>query len=410
MNGGSVVSIDDGNTASGVPARLRANASQAWQQWRIKPATTGFYRVEALHSGKVLTTDGASAQDYANLAQQPFAGSTHQQWDITRNSDGYYTLKARHSGKAMDLKWDGVDVVQYSVGGSWSQQWGIEKATCATGPTPPPTEPPTPPTEPPPPPTEPPTGQLFDATACYQIASRVSGGSVVSIDGGSLANDALARQRPNANRMWQQWRIKPTAANYYRLEALHSGLVLTVDGASAQDYANLTQQPFASSTHQQWDITRNSDGYYALKARHSGKAMDLKWDGVDVVQYSVGGSWSQQWGIEKVTCSTNNAARSGADPIERATAAVHQEPVTGFRLWPNPAQDYVQIDLRPAAGQPADIVLLTLTGSLVNRTRVDSTSDPIYQLDTRSLSAGAYLITIQTPDQQPTTLRVTISR
>jgi hypothetical protein len=296
----------------------------------------------------------------------------------------------------MDIKWDGVDVVQYSVGGSWSQQWGIEKATCNTGPVSPPTEPP--------------TSQLFDTTACYQIASRVGNGSLVGIDGGSMANDALVRQRPDANRMWQQWRIKPTATNYYRLEAVHSSKTLTVDGASGQDYANLTQQPFTGSTNQQWTVEPNSDGYYALKARHSGKAMDVKWDGVDIVQYSVGESWSQQWRIEKATCSTNNAARLGDEAVGRAPAAAHQEPMTRFRLWPNPAHDYVQIDLRPAAGQPADIVLLNLTGSLLYRTRVDSASEPVYQLDTRSLSAGVYLITIQTPNQQPTTLRVLISR
>jgi glucose/arabinose dehydrogenase len=396
VNGGSVVSIDGGNTASGVQARLRTNTSQPWQQWHIKPATANFYQIEAVHSGKALTIDGASAQDYANLTQQPFAGSTNQQWDIGKNSDGYYALKARHSGKAMDIKWDGVDVVQYSVGGSWSQQWGIEKATCNTGPVSPPTEPP--------------TSQLFDTTACYQIASRVGNGSLVGIDGGSMANDALVRQRPDANRMWQQWRIKPTATNYYRLEAVHSSKTLTVDGASGQDYANLTQQPFTGSTNQQWTVEPNSDGYYALKARHSGKAMDVKWDGVDIVQYSVGESWSQQWRIEKATCSTNNAARLGDEAVGRAPAAAHQEPMTRFRLWPNPAHDYVQIDLRPAAGQPADIVLLNLTGSLLYRTRVDSASEPVYQLDTRSLSAGVYLITIQTPNQQPTTLRVLISR
>ncbi len=314
VNGGSVITIDGGSTASGIPARLRTNASQAWQQWRIKPATTDFYRLEALHSGKALTIDGASAQDYANLVQQPFAGSTHQQWIIEKNADGYYALRARHSGKAMDIKWDGVDVVQYSVGGSWSQQWGIEKATCATGPTTPPTEPPPPPTDPPTdPPPPPPTNLLFDTTACYQIASRVSSGLLIGVDGGNLANDALVRQRSNANRTWQQWRIKPAATNYYRLEAVHSNKALTVLGASAQDYANLVQQPFAGSTHQQWLIEKNNDGYYALKARHSGKAMDIKWDGVDVVQYSVGGSWSQQWGIEKATCATNNAARSGTE-------------------------------------------------------------------------------------------------
>lgn len=382
--------VENGLTDDGAAIKQRTDANQAWQQWKLTELGNGYYRVTANHSGKTLDVSGGSIQDFAQVTQWTYAGQNNQQWAIQRDNQGYYQLITRHSGKLLDVQSsnqnEGGAVGQYTANGTQAQQWKIEQRTCVNK-----------------------TPVSLDASKCYRITSRVSG-KVLGIDGGTMTDGAKARQRTNANKMWQQWRIQPAEKGFFQLIAVHSSKLLTVAGASQEDFASLIQQSTGNGvTNQHWTVERNTEGYYSFTARHSGRLMDLNssslTDGATINQYMPNGTQAQQWRVEEATCSTNNSARLSTD----ADAQGEYDSET-FRLWPNPAQHSVSIDLRSAQGQPTIITILDVMGRRMQQVQVDTRSEPIYKLDVAALSAGQYVVRIDVANQPSTLLRLLINR
>ncbi|HEX8350472.1 MAG TPA: T9SS type A sorting domain-containing protein [Hymenobacter sp.] len=66
-------------------------------------------------------------------------------------------------------------------------------------------------------------------------------------------------------------------------------------------------------------------------------------------------------------------------------------------LHPNPATDYVVLDLRKAAGETCEVRIINLSGQLVRRLTLVG-GQP--QLDLRTLPAGTYLLQVQSPSLQ----------
>jgi hypothetical protein len=79
---------------------------------------------------------GASTADNANIQQNTYTGGTHQQWDIVSNYPGggdhsYFKIKAVHSGKIADLAGhsynDGANITQWIDDGDWfNRHWLLE--------------------------------------------------------------------------------------------------------------------------------------------------------------------------------------------------------------------------------------------------------------------------------------------
>ena len=391
---GKVMGVENGSLADGAAIRQRTDVNQPWQQWKIVDAGSGYFRVTAYHSNKSLDVADGSQQDYGVVLQWPYVAQTNQQWAIQRDAAGYYQLAARHSGKLLDVKASNQDeggiIDQYTANGTPAQQWSIEQRTCVN-----------------------PLTVSFDATKCYRITSRVSG-KVVGIDGGNMSNNAVVTQRPNANRMWQQWRIQPAAGGFYTLIAVHSNKALDVPASSQADGVSLIQYVPTSNPNQQWAIQRNTDGYYVFTARHSNKVMDLKnsntADGTEITQYTPNGTPAQQWSVAQATCSTNNSARLGSETTlsaESRSGSI-EEISEIFRLWPNPARDYVLIDLRPALGAVADVSVIDITGRVMHQAHVDTESEPLHRLNTAAFADGQYLITIRADGMPSATIRLLI--
>ena len=70
-----------------------------------------------------------------------------------------------------------------------------------------------------------------------------------------------------------------------------------------------------------------------------------------------------------------------------------------FKVYPNPANRIVYVDLKQFSGKRVDIVLMDHTGQPVYRQKFDSASDSPYSIDLSNLSKGFYLITVQTEGQ-----------
>jgi hypothetical protein len=86
----------------------------------------------------VLDVYGGSIDDLAPAIQYPWHGGENQLWAIEPASDGYLRIVARHSGKALDVAGgsldDGTSVIQYSVHGGANQQWLLRAIGSTTAP------------------------------------------------------------------------------------------------------------------------------------------------------------------------------------------------------------------------------------------------------------------------------------
>ncbi|WP_303310814.1 RICIN domain-containing protein [Hymenobacter sp. BT730] len=100
------------------------------QQWRLTPVTPNslYYRIEARHSGKVLTLDGPA--ENAAVVQQPWSGSFYQQWRIVpAGPAGSFQLVSRGNDFSLALasadKANATPVVGQRALGRASQQWWL---------------------------------------------------------------------------------------------------------------------------------------------------------------------------------------------------------------------------------------------------------------------------------------------
>jgi len=389
---GKVLGVDNGGLLNGATVRQRTDANQAWQQWKFIATTGGYYQVVAQHSNKVLDVSGVSTSDYALIHQWDYVGGTNQQWAIRRDGAGYYQLVARHSGKLLDVKGsnqtEGGEIIQYTANGTAAQQWTIEARTCVN------------------------PAPTFNDTKCYKITSR-SSGKVLGITNGLTADGTVIRQYTYASKAWQQWKIQSVGNGFVKLVAGHTGKAIDVPNASTQDGSQLVQWPYWGGANQQWTINRNPSGYYVITARHSAKAIDVKGantnEGGDIIQSALNSSMNQQWSITEATCLATTGRTTNEATALPATEA-NERITDGFRLWPNPANDHVLIDLRSAEAQPVDLSLTDPSGRSLYQTHIDSPGQEPYRLRTTDLSPGIYLINLNIPGKATTTLRVLIQR
>ncbi len=389
---GKVLGVEAGNLTDGGTVRQRTDAGQTWQKWQFTPTSDGYYQVIAGHSNKVLDVQWGLTSDGAPIQQWTYAGAYQQQWAISRDAEGYYQLVARHSGKVLDVQGssqaDGGVVDQATANGTQAQQWRIEQSSCLSSTVVSST-----------------VVTQIDPAACYVIQSR-SSGKVLGVTTGQSNDGALIRQYANTNQLWQQWKIQPTDPGYYRVTVLHTGKGIDVPNASTADQSPLQQWTFWGGSFQQWVVQRNTGGFFTFTNRNSGKSIDVKGantlEGGNIVQATSTTATSQQWTLIQTGCPIGGGRLSAWDII------TSHEPT--YRIWPNPAQDFVLIDLQAAEGQPTTLGLTDLAGRALSQTLVAAPTDAPYRLDTGSLASGLYFISI-TPDGKPaSTVRLLIQR
>ncbi|RYF72286.1 MAG: T9SS type A sorting domain-containing protein [Cytophagaceae bacterium] len=384
---GKVLGVDNGGLDNGSTIRQRTDAGQPWQQWKFAATSSGYYQLIARHSNKVLDVSGVSYDDSAPVHQWDYVGGNNQQWAIRRDAAGYYQLVARHSGKLLDVKGsnttEGGEVVQFTANGTAAQQWSIEARTCVS------------------------TAPSFDPNKCYKITSR-SSGKVLGVYNGLPSDGTVIRQYTYANHAWQQWKVQSVGGLYYKLIVGHTGKGIDVANASTQDNNPLVQWTYWGGTNQQWAITPISSGYFTLTARHSGKVIDVKGgnttEGGEVIQFTLNNGTNQQWSFAETPCLASNA-RVGTE-----STAIGESISNGFRLWPNPAQDYLLLDLRAAETQPVTISVTDETGRVLHQSRVVNPTQEPHRITTSSFNSGVYLINLNVPGMPATTLRALIQR
>lgn len=74
-----------------------------------------------------------------------------------------------------------------------------------------------------------------------------------------------------------------------------------------------------------------------------------------------------------------------------------------FALFPNPASDQLQLELKEHIGRSADVMILNELGQPVHQSRIDHISRDATRFDISSYPSGIYMVTIRIQDVPPMT-------
>ncbi|PSQ05476.1 hypothetical protein BRC95_06905 [Halobacteriales archaeon QS_5_68_33] len=131
VHSGKVLDVADRSEQDGGNIQQWTDYGNANQRWYIREVGNDKYEIEAAHSGKVLDVEGWSDQDGGNVQQWGDNDTANQRWYITDgDGNGEYKIESVHSGKVLDVAdWseqDGGNIQQWTDHGNANQRWRIE--------------------------------------------------------------------------------------------------------------------------------------------------------------------------------------------------------------------------------------------------------------------------------------------
>ena len=83
--------------------------------------------------------------------------------------------------------------------------------------------------------------------------------------------------------------------------------------------------------------------------------------------------------------------------------------VQDVRIFPNPASDFIEVDLKVYEGKQVNIFMYNAMGKLINTTNVESATSATQHIDIDNLTAGSYLIRIQVEGKRDVIKQVQIT-
>lgn len=105
---GTCLDVWSANTANGTMIDCYAYNGTNAQKWKLtkaesKPLENGTYSITNTSSNKVLSVNGGSTENSANVCVTSNQNLSSQRFELTYVSNGYYKVIAEHSGKSIDI-------------------------------------------------------------------------------------------------------------------------------------------------------------------------------------------------------------------------------------------------------------------------------------------------------------------
>lgn len=225
----------------------------------------------------------------------------------------------------------------------------------------------------------------------YQLLAKHSG-KALDISDASTVNGADALQYTRGTGFNQQFSIVSEGGGFYRIVARHSGKVLAVTSSTS----NVEQHTYTGSAMQQWKVELMSDGFYKITNRSTGFSLDVAGastlNKARILQYAYKGGDNQKWRLQSMS-----SARVASAEAELEEAA------NDVTLFPNPAQDVVQVTYKAKAdGQGSVQVSDATSQSKLSKTVELHAGDNVIDLDVTSLPTGIYFLRFQAEGKEVT--------
>ncbi|MFI1693524.1 RICIN domain-containing protein [Streptomyces sp. NPDC020794] len=127
-NSGKALDVSNASTADGATLIQWPYGGGTNQQWSLLPNTDGSFRLANVKSGKLLQSPNSTQG--ATLTQESDNGGDNQWWKLVPSAtSGYYRLVNVRTGRCADVAnastTDGTKVIQWPVTDGSNQDWQI---------------------------------------------------------------------------------------------------------------------------------------------------------------------------------------------------------------------------------------------------------------------------------------------
>lgn len=227
----------------GVNIELWELAEKNHQRFYIQYLGDGTYSIEALHSEKYLTVEGAKVQSGTNVEQSTFKDMDSQKWIIKSTEDGYFNIISKCNNLNLNvdgLAINGTNINVKTANNSSEQKFKFNKIVLSSG-----------------------TKTIEDGI--YTIKSKMNTNYALDINYASLENNAnleLYQYKNSGNN--QNFKITYLSNGYYSIEAMCSSKLLTVYQSLTADRTNVSQYTKNNTYSQEWIIKLADDGSYNI--------------------------------------------------------------------------------------------------------------------------------------------------
>ena len=259
------------------------------QRYKIKYIGDGCYKIEAIHSGKVLDVTGESMVSGANVQQYEDNGTDAQRWIIKDNKDGTYSIISKANNLYINVQdnkiANGGNIQVSNENGSDSQKFVFEKI-------------------------KPEESKQTIANGVYKITTGINSGKVLDVANGSYDNQANVQIWDNGGSQQQKFEITYKEDGYYEIKNTNSGKVLDVAGGSSQNCTNVQQYISNNTDYQKWIIKDAGDGYFYIISKGAEAYLNIAGasssNGTNVQIYDGNGTFGQKFKFQQIQIVNNN--------------------------------------------------------------------------------------------------------
>lgn len=329
-------------------------------------STSKCYKIVNVATGKILDVANFSYSDNAKVQQYTYGGGNNQKWQIASLGSGYFKVAARHSGKVLACHETatGSQVYQYTYYTGGAKDWKIE---C-------------------------------QSNGFYKITHRLSG-KVLDVSGSSTANSAKIQiwdWHGGNNQLWKIEEVSCTSGVYAATSE-----VMSMD---AHAEVNRARVEWVNNTGYK------NDFFTVEKMNTAGdfeklEIVNTQYTEVPEHYVSFDNNPTEGDNFYRVGVTFNDGTTKYSE-----TKKVTFSSLSTIRVFPNPADDYIEVDLKQYKGSAASIYLYNSFGQQVQFVNIDKVGDGTTRLDIAAQGAGNYMIRVASKDKRDVTKQVIISK
>jgi Ricin-type beta-trefoil lectin domain-like/Polysaccharide deacetylase/Secretion system C-terminal sorting domain len=326
-----------------------------------------------------------------------------------------YRLTARHSTKVMSLASnstaDGVAFVQNPAANTLNKIWRLKPV---------------------------------DATH-FQIVSGLSGKSA-TVRNASIANLAAIVQSTYQGLSNQQWKFTANAAGFYTITARHSARVMDVNEGLTADNTAIIQFDPNGDTNQQWQVsevvcptgalTLASNRLVAFNGYMDNQKGVLQWvvNSDDLTDYYDLEKMDANQNFTRLTSINGNSAdalrsfsftdenledgdnvyrvkatdKDGSIQFSNLATIKYQVPNL-YAVSPNPAQNYLDINLTACENRPVVLTIMNALGHKVQSVSLEKAGKS-HRIELGEMATGQYFLHIQPAGKRVATRVIIVSK
>ncbi len=326
------------------------------------------YRIVNKATNKVLELKNASSAEGTQIYQWTSTTNRKQQlWQIKKRSDGKYNIVAKSTGKLMDAPdcTEGGLIKEFAADGTGSQNWSLEA----------------------------------QADGSYKILNQTCN-KYIRVEGSNLADGHEVGVKNDFGADSFKWFVKE--ADCTTGAALSAtAATFSFEARADEGRAKLQWITNTSDKTDYFEIERlNQQGNFEVLGRQNAEG------GSDLKSYTfTDNSPYDGDNFYRINTVFQNAPPQYSD-VKKVIFAKNE----GVNIYPNPADDYISVDLRHYEGKTVSLSFYNSVGLMVKKQTIEKAMAAPQQVDVQGFATGSYLLRVQSEGKREVTRLFNIAK